>query len=151
LAIMFLISRLGGWAALAKVCPAKRRPRGPEFRGLSLQIRPATSYGGCITAIFSPDGLYLVPLVIFRFGHRPLLIPWEQVGASVERKLLWVRFVYLPLTVRGRSARLRLSRKAQDWLQGSETTADWRPTLAPAPDVGAPRSPFQRNSSWRGR
>jgi hypothetical protein len=150
LAIMFLIARLGGWAALAKACPAPGRPPGTGFCGLSLHIAPATSYGGCISAVFSPDGLYLIPLVIFRFGHRPVLIPWEHVGAPVEQRCLGFRRVHLPVGVRGRTARLRLSRKAQRWLQGGDPAGSWRPVLAPAPDPSPSSSPFRHPSSWRG-
>jgi hypothetical protein len=151
LALMFLIAHLGGWAALAKACPVRSRPRGAAFGGLSLQIHPATSYGGCISAVFSAEGLYLVPLLLFRFGHRPLLIPWEQVATPVQRRFLWFRRAHLPIHNPVRSARLGLSRKAERWLQESGSQADWRPRLGPAVPSRERSSTFQRESAWRGR
>jgi len=147
-----LIARVGGWAALAKAHPARVQPRGKTFRGLSLQILPATSYGGCITAVFSPDGLYLVPFFLFRFGHPPLLVPWKQVGAPVEQRILGFRMAYLPLTLQHRSAQLGLPRKVRDWLHGGGSADDWRPRFEsiPASAPAPPASPFRKPTAWRG-
>lgn len=151
LALMFVIAHVGGWAGLARAFPAPGRPRGVTFRSLSLQIRPATSYGGCITAVFGPDGLFLVPFLIFRFGHRPLLIPWEDVGAPVERRFLGFRLVHLPINTPVRAARLGLSRQACRWLQSAASREDWRPSLAPLEPADQRSSAFKRDSTWRGR
>jgi hypothetical protein len=150
LALMWLIAHLGGWATLAKAFPARARPGGTAFAGLSLQLGPATSYGGCITAVFSPDGLFLVPFVLFRFAHRPLLIPWDNVGAPVEQICLGFRLVHLPITGARRSCRLGLSRRAQQWLRAGPAQDEWRPTFAPAATPAAPSTPFERSTAWRG-
>jgi hypothetical protein len=150
LLLIAVIARVGGWTALARACPARSRPRGQAFHGLSLQIGPATSYGGCITAVYSPEGLYLVPFFLFRCGHPPLMIPWSQVGAPVERRVLGFRTAHLPLSIDGRSARLGLPRKVRAWLEDGGSGGDWRPKLEPAAAPAAATSPFKRPTAWRG-
>jgi hypothetical protein len=127
--LCLLIAKLGGWAGVAKRYAARRWPEGAHFTGQSLQIAPATNYGGCVRVTFSREGLWLAPIWLFRLGHRPLLIPWDLVGAPVERRVLGVRQVYLPIQAGRRLLRLGLSRKAQRWLRGEEDCGSWRPTL----------------------
>jgi hypothetical protein len=127
--LCLLIARLGGWAGVAKRFAARRRPEGAHFNGLSLQIAPTTNYGGCVSATFSRDGLWLAPIWLFRPGHRPLLLPWDLVGAPVERRVLWVRQIYLPIQTGRRLLRLGLSKKANRWLRGEDDRGSWRPTL----------------------
>jgi len=129
--LCFVIGRLGGWAGAARAFAARRRPEGTHFTGLSLQIPPATSYGGCVSATFSRDGLWLAPIWLFRIGHRPLLIPWDRIGPPTEQRILWFRRTYLPIEAGRRSLRLGLSRKAERWLRGDDHRGTWRPELTP--------------------
>jgi len=129
LLVCFLIARLGGWAGAAKTSAARHRPEGTHFSGLSLQIAPATSYGGCVSATFSRDGLWLAPIWLFRFGHRPLLIPWDRIGPLSEQRIFWFRQTYLPIESGHRPLRLGLSRKAERWLSGEDHSGTWRPKL----------------------
>ena len=127
--LCFLIARLGGWAGAARTCAARRRPEGTHFSGLSLQIAPATSYGGCMSATFSRDGLWLAPIWLLRFGHRPLLIPWDRIGSPTEQRILCFRQTCLPIEAGRRPLRLALSRKAARWLRGEDHRGTWRPEL----------------------
>ncbi len=130
LLLTLVIARVGGWAGAAKLYPARRRPEGTHFSGLSLRIAPATSYGRCISATFSRDGLWLAPFWLFRFGHRPLLIPWERVGPPAEQRVLWFRWTCLPIASGRRPLQLALSRKAARWLRGEDHDGTWRPDLS---------------------
>lgn len=129
LLVCILIARLGGWAGAAKAFAARQRPEGTHFSGLSLQIAPATSYGGCVSATFSREGLWLAPIWFFRFGHRPLLIPWDRVGPPTMQRIFWFRRTYLPIESGHRPLRLGLSRKAERWLRGGDHSGTWRPRL----------------------
>ena len=138
--VCFLIARLGGWAGVAKALAARHRPEGTHFSGLSLQIAPATSYGGCVSATFSRDGLWLAPIWLFRFGHRPLLVPWDRVGPPAQQRILWFRQTYLPIQSGRRPLRLGLSRKAERWLRGEDHSGTWRPRLIEREPAGARRA-----------
>ena len=138
--VCFLIARLGGRAGAAKAFAARRRPEGTHFSGLSLQIAPATSYGGCVSATFSREGLWLAPVLLFRFGHRPLLIPWDRVGPPTLQRIFWFRRTYLPIESGHRPLRLGLSRKAERWLRGDDHSGTWRPRLIEREPAGARRA-----------
>lgn len=42
-------------------------------------MRYMTGYGGCLNLAVTARGLQLSLLFIFRVGHPPLLIPWEEI------------------------------------------------------------------------
>ncbi|HEX8323251.1 MAG TPA: hypothetical protein VF595_04985 [Tepidisphaeraceae bacterium] len=72
--------RHGGWARLAAAYPAKGRRDAPARRWQSLTMRPArVAYPGLITLRLTVDGLHAVPLLPVRFGHEPILVPWDDI------------------------------------------------------------------------
>ena len=85
-AICYGIALTGGWNVLAEHYLDKSDFQGERFRFRSGQIGKA-SYGSCLTLGASPRGLYLATLVMFRFGHPPLFIPWEDI--SITSKKQW--------------------------------------------------------------
>ena len=100
--IVSLISLMGGWRSLADAYEA---PEGFEldpaarFRFRSLQLRrgvlfPA-NYSNIMTVGLTEAGLYLVPFVLFRFQHRPLLIPWTDIRDCQGGSFFWVHWVDL--------------------------------------------------------
>jgi hypothetical protein len=80
------IATLGGWHSLADryaapdgfaVAPDQRF----RFRSIFLRRLPwfPARYRGCVTVSLTPAGLHLAVLVVFRFRHPPLLIPWTAI------------------------------------------------------------------------
>jgi hypothetical protein len=89
MAVVVLISRLSGWAGLAQrfaVSP-EREVTGDRFAWSSAQFGLLGSYSNCIDIVVSRNGLYMRPMVLFRTGHEPLLIPWNQIEdvSSINR------------------------------------------------------------------
>ncbi|HEX5037309.1 MAG TPA: hypothetical protein VFX30_09155 [bacterium] len=77
MAVVFLISRISGWAGMAK----RYRLEGGEFpnrRYGSASIRIA-NYKGVLRVGHDRKGLYLGVNVLFRAGHPNLFIPWRDV------------------------------------------------------------------------
>ncbi len=37
------------------------------------------NFGSCLDMGVNDAGLYLVPMIIFRLFHKPLLIPWREI------------------------------------------------------------------------
>jgi len=102
LLVVSLIAFMGGWRSLAG---AYRAPDGFEldpatrFRFRSLQLRrgmlfPA-NYSNMMTVGLTEAGLYLEPFVLFRFQHRPLLIPWTEITDCRGGSFLWLHWVDL--------------------------------------------------------
>jgi hypothetical protein len=108
LLVGWILSRVSGWAALAERFPAGERPLGRKLRGQVVAMGPV-SENGVTGMIVVPQGLYLYANPLFRFGRRPLLLPWHAVAYRSERKMLWWRSHELDL---GGLTTLRLQDKA---------------------------------------
>jgi hypothetical protein len=100
-----IIARVGGWARLAE----QYRHDGP-FEGRKWRFRSAnfgrwTSYGGVLTVGGDRQGLYLAVMPLFRIGHPPLFIPWQDVRRTSRR---WHEFFGTPLEI-GREPPVRVT------------------------------------------
>jgi len=75
-----LLSWMGGWSRLAKLylAPPQAVPQGRSFTWRSGKVG-LTNYKGTLTIHTGPSGLHLSVMPLFRFGHPPLLIPWEEL------------------------------------------------------------------------
>jgi hypothetical protein len=49
------------------------------------------NYGSCLTLGTNPRGFYLATLWMFRFGHPALLIPWEDITATITKQWFFSR------------------------------------------------------------
>lgn len=83
--ISTLVARMGGWSALAKKYAVTIVPTGTMYRWQSLGIGRATSYNNAMNIVISSRGLCLFPMIIFRFGHHPILIPWADIRIETEQ------------------------------------------------------------------
>ncbi len=88
ISVCFMISKLGGWASLAKVylAPDTTTMDGASWRLQSIQMRWATNYGNCVTVRATPLGLGLSVIWLLRLGHPPLFMPWSDVVIHRRRK-----------------------------------------------------------------
>jgi hypothetical protein len=86
--VCWIISRVGGWAWLAKAYPAQNSTlmEGESWRFQSIQMRWASNYGNCVTVRANSMGLGLSVLWLLRFGHPPLLIPWSDITVHRVRR-----------------------------------------------------------------
>ena len=80
--VVWLVSRMSGWAALASQYPAKAQPTGDLFHMRSGRLRFFSNYSHCLTVAVSSDGIYLKPLFFFRAGHDPVFLPWSAIEAA---------------------------------------------------------------------
>jgi len=95
--VIFLIALIGGWRSLAE-----RYASGPgEYTGARWHMRSGTMRGGArynniLTVGADARGLYLSVLFLFRPGHSPLFIPWDQIEMRERRGWMfsYVDFVF---------------------------------------------------------
>jgi TPR repeat protein len=80
----FSLAQIGGWASLAAEYPTTQPFEGKVFRGLAGQFGVAR-YSGILNIGANREGLYLSVLFIFRVGHPPLFVRWEDITASVQK------------------------------------------------------------------
>lgn len=91
--VMLLLSRMGGWSRLAERFPGRdRQPSGRRFSGQSGRAG-LVNYNGCLTIHTSAEGLHLAVWPIFRLGHPPLFIPWDEIHHTKLKRFLWFRWV----------------------------------------------------------
>lgn len=76
-------SRVCGWRRLAEAYPSTSEFN-CETRPTSARVGSCT-YNGILNVGASEAGLYLIPALIYRPFHPPLLIPWDDIDANVHR------------------------------------------------------------------
>lgn len=138
----YVVSLFSGWHALATRFRAQSEPAGPmETAGpffYTIYLRSWTHYNSVVRVTAAQDALYLSVLVLFRFAHPPLRIPWEEITFSRARRF-WRDYVVLTL---GREERvpLRISERMARKL--GLLNRPEAPVPSPEPNFGTFTSPF---------
>jgi hypothetical protein len=81
-----VIAALGGWLSLAQAFPGARRSDGTAYAWQSVQLGLFGNYNNCIDVTVGPAGIHLLPILLFRSGHPPILIPWSAVRACTATR-----------------------------------------------------------------
>jgi hypothetical protein len=98
--ICFVISLMSGWFALSRRFRKQSEPcgetktAGPFF--YSIYTRFWGHYSGIIRLTAATEALYLSVLFLFRIGHPPLQIPWNEIMFR-KTKYFWRSYIVLTL------------------------------------------------------
>ena len=98
--VSLFISSLSGWWILARrfatvlQASGEIKTAGPFFYVIYLRLW--THYSSVVRITSANDALYLSVLLLFRIGHPPLRIPWNEIRFS-RTKYFWRRYVVLTL------------------------------------------------------
>ena len=95
--VVFVIGRLGGWGGLARAFPAQGPAQGQSWHFISATIGFLGSYRNALNVTVSPAGIYIRPILVFRIGHAPILIPWHAVTEATSNKFLFTTRMRLEL------------------------------------------------------
>ena len=98
--VCYLIGFITGWHALARRFTRQSEPYG-EMRSAgpffyTVYTRFWSHYSSVIRATAASDALYLSVLFVFRIGHPPLRIPWDEIKLGRTQRFL---FTYIVLTL----------------------------------------------------
>jgi hypothetical protein len=105
---MHLIALVGGWRDLARVYGAERPMEfARQWRNKYGRMRYATGYNGCLDIGANSMGMQLSLWKMFRPGHPPLFIPWEDLSTTPERGLFMEFIVFTFRRAPGVTLRLR--------------------------------------------
>jgi len=126
LLIMYVIALVGGWRLLTGRFRAQGPFTGPKWNMQAARMRFFCSYNNCLTVGADSSGLFVVPMLLFRIWHPPLLVPWSEI--TFERKKVLFFFNYLELRL-GRSERVPFTVSAK---LGARNRSRSRPHLAHA-------------------
>ncbi|MAX25005.1 MAG: hypothetical protein CMJ19_10920 [Phycisphaeraceae bacterium] len=84
--VVWVIAKVFGWQKIARIYPMTHKIPNEKTVGMqSLRIGYFSQYNNAITYGFSDQGLSLQVLSIFRLGHPPIFIPWEDLLAQETR------------------------------------------------------------------
>ena len=83
-----VMSLMSGWTELAKRFHFPGRFQGKYYRFQSAWLK-SVNFRGSLEMGMNDRGLYLVPMILFRLFHKPLLIPWAEIQAEPFRKFLF--------------------------------------------------------------
>ncbi len=86
--IVWFLSRLGGWSKLADVYPSRMPFDEMCWSWQSGRLRWGVGYNGILKVCADRQALHLSVLFLFRPGHPPLSIPWEDVTGN--QRTFWV-------------------------------------------------------------
>lgn len=123
----WLLARVSGWRRLGRAFAAPGpAPAGRRRRFQTAHFGWFAHYERCLLLILAEPGLYLRPMVIFRFWHPPLLIPWGAITAEERRTLFLLRSLRLTIdlgpstapveiTLRGRRLREAVRARVDAW------------------------------------
>jgi hypothetical protein len=95
--VLWGVSRVSGWAAVAERYPALKPFEGKWILWRSMYI--GWWIGGYRYAVIvgvAPEGLYLSVVILFRAGHSPIFIPWDDIATTrIER--FWLDMIEVKL------------------------------------------------------
>jgi hypothetical protein len=95
--IVFLIAHIGGWAGLARAYPATLPPQGRSWTWTSAKFGLVANYRNCVNVTVSNTGIDLRPVIFFRIGHKPMLIPWHAIAEARRSDLYFTSALRLEI------------------------------------------------------
>lgn len=87
--VPIVISYVSGWASLAGQFRFHDTFTGSRWSWQSAQMRFMMNYNRCLTMGANEQGLYLAMNPLFRGGHPPLFIPWNEISVKPQRILFF--------------------------------------------------------------
>ena len=105
-AVVKLISVAGGWSRLATRYPASEPALDHRWPMQSGRFGGLGNYRNVLTVGVGPEGLFLDVMALFRVGHAPLLVPWEDVEVLPDESLFFLSVTPVRIGADGTTLRL---------------------------------------------
>lgn len=98
--VLWITSRVGGWATIAEKYPY-REPYNPRCHSFqSAILRYMMNYNGVLNLCMDEEGVYFSVLFLFRPGHTPFFVPWDEIEGTSKNYFLYkvvdLRFAQTP-------------------------------------------------------
>ena len=87
--VIATIAIVGGWRRLAERFPSRPSTGGDKYALQSVQLSLLGSYSSCVHVTVSDAGLQMVPMILFRWFHPPIMIPWAVISTCERRDFLF--------------------------------------------------------------
>jgi len=101
-AILSLLSFIGGWNRLSRLYPLKSTDNISHSERFSMSSMKMgfVNYRSCIHISFTETGLIIEALKIFSIMHKPLFIPYNKISDTLSGKFFFT--TYTAFTVEGK-------------------------------------------------
>ena len=86
--VIYVLSRRG-WSDLVSKYQYMDVFTGERVGIISASIN-GVNYSKCLLLQYNSHGIYLKPVFIFRLFHPPVVIPWKEIKAVRDKKMLFV-------------------------------------------------------------
>ncbi|MCP4427117.1 MAG: hypothetical protein GY803_21735 [Chloroflexi bacterium] len=122
--VVLLTSWIGGWSKLADVYPARIPFNETCWSWQNGRFRWGMGYNGVLKVCADTQALHLSVFVLFRPGHPPLSIPWEDITG--RKRTFWVELRFrraenLPVRISSKLAGQLEQAVAGQWRWARET------------------------------
>lgn len=87
-AVLRILSIMSGWTQLAERFHHTEKFGGKYYRFQSARMKQV-NFSSALEMGVNETGLYLVPMILFRLFHKPLLVPWGEIHAEPFKKFLF--------------------------------------------------------------
>ena len=87
--VVFLISRIGGWGSMAEAYTYREPHAATCFSMQSAILRLASNYNGVLKICADSEGVYFSVMFLFRPGHSPFFVPWEEITGTKKIYFLY--------------------------------------------------------------
>ena len=104
---LFILSHFSGWWEISGRYPSRPFKIKEKWYMRSMWMGSLFTYENCVTVKATDQGLCLSLIIIFRIGHPPFLIPWEEIHITKYKgwfttfaKLTLRQVPHIPLYIR---------------------------------------------------
>ena len=87
--IVFFLSILGGWGTMAESYPERIKIDPQCFSAQRAILGISVNYNGVLNICADYEGLHFSVMFMFRPGHRPFFVPWEDIHAVKKQHFLF--------------------------------------------------------------
>jgi hypothetical protein len=87
--VCLLLAYISGWMKLATFYRSSQEVNeGQAFNFQSAWMRSIGFYNHCVTMTATANGIFISVWFLFRIGHSPLFVPWEDITVKRAKWLL---------------------------------------------------------------
>jgi len=87
-AVSYTLSKKSGWSRLTEKYQFSQKFEGQYFRFQSAKMNKI-NFNSALEIGVNDSGMYLVPMILLRLFHKPILIPWNEIQAEPLKRFLF--------------------------------------------------------------
>lgn len=86
--VCYFLSKQSGWVRLSEKYHFPLLFEGKYYRFQSARLNKV-NFANSLEIGVNHNGMYLIPMILFRLFHKPILIPWNEIQAEPFKRFLF--------------------------------------------------------------